>query len=316
MILVTGAAGQLGTDVVAELIKRKIDYIGTDVINTEDGEIVYLDITDIDAVRKCLVTYKPQSVIHCAAYTAVDKAEDEPELCHKVNATGTENIARVCKEIDAEMIYISTDYVFDGKGESPYEADAPKEPISSVYGISKLAGEEAVQRHLDKYYIVRISWVFGHTGNNFVKTMLKLAQTKDELNVVCDQIGSPTYTPDLATLLCDMAQSATQSKKYGVYHATNEGFCSWAEFAAEIMRQSGSHCRINPIPAEQYPTKATRPKNSRLSKTSLDTAGFARLPAWQDALEKYMVSRESSETTEKVDPPSLCAPASHPRPPP
>jgi len=311
MILVTGAAGQLGTDVVAELIKRKIDCIGTDVVNTEDGEIVYLDITDIDTVRRCLVKYKPQSVIHCAAYTAVDKAEDEPELCHKVNATGTENIARVCKEINAEMIYISTDYVFGGKGECPYETDAPKAPVS-VYGKSKLAGEKAVQGNLDKYYIVRISWVFGHTGNDFVKTMLKLARTKDELNVVCDQVGSPTFTPDLAVLLCEMVLSG----KYGVYHATNEGFCSWAEFAAEIMRQSRSHCKINPIPAEQYPTKATRPKNSRLSKTSLDTAGFARLPAWQDALEKYMVSRESSETTEKVDPPSLCAPASHPRPPP
>ena len=290
MILVTGAAGQLGTDVVAELRKREVDHIGTDVVNTDDGDITFLDITDIDAVRRCLTTYKPQSVIHCAAYTAVDKAEDEPELCHRINATGTENIARSCKEIDAEMIYISTDYVFGGKGESPYEADAPKESISSVYGMSKLAGEEAVQRYLEKYYIVRISWVFGHTGSNFVKTMIKLSQSKDELNVVCDQVGSPSYTPDLAVLLCDMALSG----KYGVYHATNEGFCSWAEFAAEIMRQSGSSCRINPIPSEQYPTKATRPKNSRLSKVSLDEAGFARLPAWQDALRRFMAFREQS----------------------
>ena len=179
--------------------------------------------------------------------------------------------------------------MFGGKGESPYEADAPKGPVS-VYGSSKLAGEEAVHKYLDKYYIVRISWVFGHTGRNFVKTMIKLSQSKDELNVVCDQIGSPSYTPDLAALLCDMALSG----KYGVYHATNEGFCSWAEFAVEIMRQSGSNCKINPIPSEQYPTKATRPKNSRLSKVSLDEAGFARLPAWQDALERFMASIEQS----------------------
>ena len=277
MILVTGAAGQLGTDVVAELSKRDVDHIGIDIAD--------LDITDCDAVSEYIAMISPQCVIHCAAYTAVDKAEDESEMCYKVNAEGTENIARACREIDAEMVYISTDYVFDGEGEDPYETDAVKAPIS-VYGKSKLAGEEAVLRLLDKFYIVRVSWVFGQAGKNFVKTMLSLSQTRNELNVVSDQVGSPTYTPDLAVLLCDMVLS----KKYGIYHATNEGFCSWAEFAAEIMRQSGSHCRINPIPAEQYPTKATRPKNSRLSKTSLDRAGFARLPAWQDALKRYLVS--------------------------
>jgi len=272
MILVTGAVGQLGTDVVAELEKRKMDYIGIDIAD--------LDITDADAVRAYIIEKKPQSVIHCAAYTAVDNAEDESDLCFKVNATGTENIAKVCCEIGAEMIYISTDYVFDGEGELPYETDAVKAPIG-VYGKSKLAGEEAVLKHIPQmHYIVRISWVFGKSGNNFVKTMLRLAETRDELSVVADQIGSPAYTPDLAKLLADMALS----KKYGVYHATNEGFCSWAEFATEIMRQSESSCKINPISTEEYPTKATRPKNSRLSKLSLDKAGFERLPTWEDAL--------------------------------
>ena len=272
MILITGAAGQLGTDVVAELQKRNVEHIGIDIAD--------LDIIDADAVHAYITEKKPQSVIHCAAYTAVDSAEDEAELCFKVNATGTENIAKVCSEIGAEMIYISTDYVFDGKGEIPYETDAVKAPIG-VYGKSKLAGEDAVLKYIPQmHYIVRISWVFGKHGNNFVKTMLRLAETRDELNVVADQVGSPTYTPDLAKLLADMALS----KKYGAYHATNEGYCSWAEFATEIMRQSNSSCKISPITTEQYPTKATRPKNSRLSKVRLDEAGFERLPTWQDAL--------------------------------
>ena len=281
MILVTGVAGQLGTDVVRELKKRGVDHAGIDIDN--------LNITDSGSVLKYLSTYKPHSVIHCAAYTAVDKAEDEQELCYRVNADGTENIARTCREIDAEMIYISTDYVFDGKGDAPYETGALRAPVST-YGKSKLAGEEAVIRHLDKYYIVRISWVFSKNGNNFVETMLKLARSRNELSVVSDQTGSPTYTPDLAVLLCDMALSG----KYGVYHATNEGYCSWAQFAAEIMHQSGSKCKINPISTEQYPTKATRPKNSRLSKASLDEAGFARLPAWQEALERYLREMHNS----------------------
>ncbi|MCL2436414.1 MAG: dTDP-4-dehydrorhamnose reductase [Clostridiales bacterium] len=274
MILVTGATGQLGSDVVSELKQRGLKCLGVDL--TE------LDITDAKGVQTFLKEQEPSCVIHCAAYTAVDNAEDEQVLCMKVNADGTENLAQVCREIGAEMIYISTDYVFGGDGDVPYETDAPKDP-KSVYGKSKLSGEEAVLRHLDAYYIVRISWVFGQNGNNFVKTMLKLAETRDELNVVNDQIGSPTYTPDLAVLLCDMALSG----KHGVYHATNEGFCSWAEFAAEIMRQSGSACKINPIPSSQYPTKAVRPKNSRLSKASLDEAGFKRLPEWKAALRAY-----------------------------
>jgi len=286
-ILVTGAAGQLGTDVVSELIKRNIEVVGTDmtVFATPEPSLCHiLDITDGEAVRSCLLKERPLCVINCAAYTAVDKAEDDAEICYKVNVEGTENIAKACKEVDAEMIHISTDYVFGGEGDVPYETDAVKTSISSVYGKTKLLGEEAVKKALDKYYIVRISWAFGQAGNNFVKTMLKLAETKEEINVVSDQIGSPTYTIDLAALLCDMVMSG----KYGEYHATNEGFCSWAEFAAEIMRQSGKTCKINPIPSEQYPTKATRPKNSRLSKTSLDKAGFTRLPPWQNALERYL----------------------------
>lgn len=294
MIIVTGAAGQLGSDIVTELKQRNIDHIGIDIAE--------LDITDGAAVQSFFKKYaggctggcsgssdvtsagEKVCLIHCAAYTAVDKAEDERELCFKVNAAGTENLAKACKAIDAEMMYISTDYVFDGRGDEPIETDAVKGAVS-VYGKSKLAGEEAVEKYLDKKYIVRISWVFGKNGPNFVKTMLRLAETKNEINVVRDQIGSPTYTPDLAKLLCDMALS----EKYGIYHATNEGYCSWAEFAQEIMKQSGNgHVRINPITTEEYPAKAARPANSRLSKKSLDAAGFKRLPAWQDALCRYI----------------------------
>lgn len=275
MIIITGAAGQLGSDVVSELRHRKIDYMGIDKRN--------VDITDKEAVRSFLILHKPSGIIHCAAYTAVDAAEEDVDLCMRVNAGGTENIANACREINAKMLYISTDYVFDGQGNMPYETDSPKGPLS-VYGRSKLDGEEAVLRCLDKYYIVRISWAFGNSGTNFVKTMLRIAQTKDEINVVSDQIGSPTYTRDLATLLCDMVLS----EQYGIYHATNEGFCSWAEFASEIMKLSGSPCKINPVPSEQYPTKAVRPQNSRLSKSSLDIAEFKRLPSWQESLSSYL----------------------------
>jgi len=274
-VLLTGAKGMLGTDVAKRLETLGIDFRGVDIDE--------LDISDDAVVSEFIAGYKPSAVIHCAAYTAVDKAENEPDLCMQVNANGTENIARACCEAGAKMLYISTDYVFDGKGEMSYEINAPKAPLS-VYGKSKLAGEEAVLRHLKKYYIVRISWVFGQYGNNFVKTMLRLAETKDEINVVGDQIGSPTYTADLSILLCDMIMS----EKYGVYHATNEGFCSWAELAREIMQINGNACRIKSITTEQYPTKAVRPKNSRLSKISLDEAGFARLPEWKNALKRYL----------------------------
>jgi len=283
MILVTGAAGQVGSDIVTELQRRNITHKGVDIAE--------FDITSGEAVSAYFSAALPKSVIHCAAYTAVDKAEDEPELCYAVNALGAENIAKACSEVGAEMIYISTDYVFAGEGATPHEPDAVKAPIG-VYGKSKLAGEEAVIKHIPhNSYIVRISWVFGKNGNNFVKTMLKLAETKAELNVVSDQIGSPTYTPDLAVLLCDMALSG----KYGAYHATNEGFCSWSEFAEEIMRLSDSNCKINHITTEQYPTRATRPKNSRLSKKSLDKAGFARLPEWNNALGRFLRTQRSYE---------------------
>lgn len=276
MILVTGVNGQLGFDVVKELKRRNIECLGIDIKD--------LDITDSNATYEYILKLKPECVIHCAAYTAVDRAEDEEEICTKVNVYGTENIAKACKNVDAKMIYISTDYVFDGKGDEPFEVDGNIEP-ASVYGRTKYEGELKVKEILDKYFIVRISWVFGVNGNNFIKTMIRLGEEKDSLNVVCDQIGSPTYTFDLAPLLADMAVS----EKYGIYHATNEGYCSWAEFAAEIMIKAGLNCKINAIPTSEYPTKAVRPFNSRLSKKSLVDGGFELLPSWEDALERYLM---------------------------
>ena len=277
-VLVTGITGQLGFDVMAELQRRNIETIGT---ARKD-----FDLTDEIGIEKFIKSHKPNAVIHCAAYTAVDKAEDEPELAMKVNGRATGIIAKTCKEIDAKMIYISTDYVFPGTGDAPYEVDDPKNP-PNAYGRSKLAGEDAVIKCLDKYFIVRISWVFGVNGKNFVKTMLKLSETKERLTIVNDQIGSPTYTADLAPLLVDMVQT----DKYGIYHATNEGFCSWAEFAAEIFRQAGVKTEVVPIASSEYPTKAVRPLNSRLSKQKLDSAGFKRLPSWQDAVTRYLTCK-------------------------
>lgn len=275
MILVTGVNGQLGFDVIKELNKRNIECLGIDIKD--------LDITDSKATYQYISNLKPECVIHCAAYTAVDRAEDEEELCTKVNVYGTENIAKACQNIDAKMIYISTDYVFDGQGDAQFEIDGNIKPLS-VYGKTKYKGELKVKEILDKYFIVRISWVFGVNGNNFIKTMLRLGKEKESLNVVCDQIGSPTYTADLAPLLCDMAVS----DKYGVYHATNEGFCSWAEFATEIMKKANLNCKINPIPTSEYPTKAVRPFNSKMSKKSLVENGFKLLPRWELALERYL----------------------------
>lgn len=275
MILVTGVNGQLGFDVVKELNRREIECLG---IGRAE-----LDVTDSKAVQEYISKLKPECVIHCAAYTAVDRAEDEEENCTKVNVYGAENIAKACKNIDAKLIYISTDYVFDGEGDTPFEVNGNIKPLS-VYGKTKYKGELKVKEVLDKYFIVRISWVFGMNGNNFIKTMLKLGSEKESLNVVCDQIGSPTYTEDLAPLLCDMAQS----DKYGIYHATNEGFCSWAEFASEIMNKANLDCKINPIPTSEYPTKAVRPFNSRLSKKTLIDNGFKLLPKWEDALDRYL----------------------------
>ena len=221
---------------------------------------------------------------------AVDKAEEELEKVRAVNAGGPRNIAAACREIDAKLLYISTDYVFPGTGERFYEPEDPTGPLGA-YGATKLEGEQAVQELLEKYFIVRISWVFGKNGNNFVKTMLRLAETRRELNVVCDQIGSPTYTADLAPLLCDMVMT----DKYGIYHATNEGVCSWAEFAREIFRLAGKDVTVQPVPTSAYPTRAVRPLNSRMSKDKLEKMGFSRLPDWQDALRRYLQELEGAE---------------------
>lgn len=274
-VLVTGVKGQLGYDVVKRLNELNIEAKGVDI---ED-----FDLTDENAVMNGIESYLPDAIIHCAAYTAVDKAEDDKELCHTVNVIGTRNVALAAKKLDAKMIYISTDYVFEGVGENFYEPNDKKAP-QSVYGETKSLGEDEVTNLLEKYFIVRISWVFGINGNNFVKTMLRLGNEREELNVVSDQTGSPTYTRDLAVLLCDMVQT----EKYGIYHATNEGICSWAEFAEEIMKLGNRNTKINYITSDQYPAKAKRPFNSRMSKDKLEENGFNRLPSWQDALKRYI----------------------------
>ena len=281
-LLVTGVKGQLGYDVCKVLSARGIEHRGVDI---ED-----FDITNAQATHDYIAAYRPDGVIHCSAWTAVDRAEDELEKVRAVNAEGSRNIASVCKEIGAKLVYISTDYVFPGTGERFYEPDDPTGPLGA-YGVTKLEGEQAVQALLERYFIVRVSWVFGKNGSNFIKTMLRLAETKSELNVVCDQIGSPTYTADLAPLLCDMVVS----EKYGVYHATNEGICSWAEFAEEIFRLAGKDVKVNPVPTSEYPTRAARPLNSRMSKAKLEAMGFSRLPDWHDALVRYLRELEGAE---------------------
>ena len=275
MILVTGINGQLGYDVIKELKNRNVDCLGA---GRKD-----FDITDEKQTKSFIKNLSPEAVIHCAAYTAVDKAEDEPELCQKVNALGTKFIAEACKDINAKMIYISTDYVFPGLGQQAYETDDKTGPLG-VYGKTKLEGENYVKSILEKYFIVRISWVFGKNGNNFIKTMLRIGKEREEVNVVSDQIGSPTYTEDLAKLLCDMVVT----DKYGIYHATNEGFCSWADLAEEAFKIAGYYTSVNRIKTEEYPAKAQRPLNSRLSKKSLDNAGFKRLPNWKDAVMRFI----------------------------
>ena len=274
-ILVTGVKGQLGHDVMNELAKRGHTGIGVDVEE--------MDITDAKKVNEVIRASEVEAVIHCAAYTAVDAAEDQVELCRKINAEGTENIAKVCKELDIKMMYISTDYGFDGEGTRPWEPDDERHPLN-VYGLTKYEGELAVEKYLDKFFTIRIAWVFGVNGKNFIKTMLKLSETHDELNVVDDQIGSPTYTYDLAVLLVDMIET----EKYGRYHATNEGLCSWYEFACEIFRQAGRDVKVNPVSSDEFPTKAKRPHNSRMDKSKLTENGFTPLPAWQDALKRYL----------------------------
>ncbi|MCI6432062.1 MAG: dTDP-4-dehydrorhamnose reductase [Lachnospiraceae bacterium] len=275
--LVTGVKGQLGFDVMNELAKRGYEGIGVDVEE--------MDITDAEAVDRVIKESHVDSVVHCAAWTAVDAAEDNVEMCRKVNALGTENIARVCKELDIPMIYFSTDYVFDGEGTRPWEPDDPVVEPLNVYGLTKYEGEQAVEKYLDKYYIVRIAWVFGVNGKNFIKTMLNLGKTHDTLTVVNDQIGTPTYTYDLARLVVDMLEK----EEYGKYHVTNEGgYISWYDFAKEIFKQAGMDINVVPVSAEQYKAKAKRPSNSRLEKKKLDEHGFKRLPTWQDALSRYL----------------------------
>ena len=275
-VLVTGVKGQLGHDVMDELAAKGIEGIGVDVEE--------MDITDAAACEKVITEAKPDAVIHCAAYTAVDAAEDNVELCRKVNAEGTRNIAKVCKALDIKMMYISTDYVFNGEGLRPWEPDDHREPLN-VYGLTKYEGEIAVEQNLEKYFIVRIAWVFGVNGKNFIKTMLRLGQERGAVSVVNDQIGSPTYTYDLSKLLVAMIQT----DKYGRYHATNEGLCSWYEFACEIFRQAGmDEVKVTPVDSFAFPVKAKRPSNSRLNKDKLTENGFERLPAWQDALGRYL----------------------------
>lgn len=274
-ILVTGVKGQLGHDVVNELNKRGHTPIGVDVEE--------MDIADAAVVEQVMKGGDLDAVIHCAAYTAVDAAEDNQEVCMRVNAEGTKNIARVCRELDIKMVYISTDYVFDGEGERPWEPDDPRNPLN-VYGESKYQGELAVEEYLEKYFIVRIAWVFGVNGKNFIKTMLRLSEHQKEINVVNDQTGSPTYTFDLAVLLADMVET----EKYGRYHATNEGLCTWYEFAKEIFRQAGADVKVNPVSSDEFPAKAKRPHNSRMDKSKLVQNGFRPLPSWQDALKRYL----------------------------
>lgn len=279
-ILVTGAKGQLGSDLVKELQKRNIEAVGVDLQEMDiRSESSCQEVIETEQARAPL-----EAVIHCAAYTAVDKAEDEPELVREVNSRGTENIAKVCRDLNIKMLYISTDYVFDGEGSRPWEPDDPRNPLN-VYGQTKYEGELAVEKYLKKYFIIRISWVFGLRGSNFIKTMLKLAKDRKELKVVNDQTGSPTYTPDLAVLLADMAVT----NKYGRYHATNEGLCTWYEFALEIFKQAGvKEIKVIPVASGEFPVKAKRPHNSRMDKSKLDEKGFKRLPVWQEALERYL----------------------------
>ena len=273
-VLVTGVKGQLGHDVVNELEKRGHKALGVDIEE--------MDITDSRSVMDVITHAAPEAVIHCAAYTAVDAAEDNEDLCRRVNAQGTENIVKACQSLNCKLMYISTDYVFNGQGTRPWEPDDKREPLN-VYGQTKYEGELAVET-LEKYFIVRIAWVFGVNGKNFIKTMLNLGKTRDTITVVDDQVGSPTYTYDLARLLVDMIET----EEYGRYHATNEGLCSWYEFACEIFRQAGLKVHVIPVSSDQYPARAKRPMNSRMSKDKLEERGFKRMPAWQDALGRYL----------------------------
>lgn len=295
---VTGVGGQLGHDVMNELLKRGHEGVGSDILTAYNGIIdnspvskapyIPLDITDADAVERVITAVNPDAVIHCAAWTAVDLAEnaENQEKVRAINAGGTQNIANVCKKLNCKMTYISTDYVFDGQGTAPWKPDCKDYKPLSVYGQTKLEGELAVSRTLDKYFIVRIAWVFGLNGKNFIKTMLNVGKTHDTVRVVNDQIGTPTYTLDLARLLIDM----NETDKYGYYHATNEGgYISWYDFTKEIYRQAGYTTQVVPVTTAEYGlSKAARPFNSRLDKSKLEEAGFTPLPTWQDALRRYL----------------------------
>ena len=301
-VFVTGVGGQLGHDVVNELARRGHEAVGSDLApqygGVADGsavtraEYVPLDITDGDAVAVAIGRVKPDAVVHCAAWTAVDAAEDPAnrDKVRAINGLGTRHVAEAAKRADAKLIYISTDYVFDGQGEKPWEPDCKDYKPLNVYGQTKLEGELAVSGNLEKYFIVRIAWVFGINGKNFVKTMLKLAETHDTLRVVDDQFGSPTYTYDLSRLLVDMVET----DKYGIYHATNEGICSWYEFACAIFKEAGlgDKITVNPVSTAEYGAKAARPYNSRMSKEKLTENGFEKLPTWQDALHRYVAELE------------------------
>lgn len=295
---VTGVGGQLGHDVMNELAKRGYEGVGSDVAagysGIADGSAVTtmpyvsLDITDADAMERVLTQVKPDAVIHCAAWTAVDMAEDDDKvaLVRRVNAGGTQNIARVCKKLDCKMLYLSTDYVFDGQGTTPWQPDCKNYAPLNVYGQTKLEGELAVAGTLEKYFIVRIAWVFGLNGKNFIKTMINVGKTHDTVRVVNDQIGTPTYTLDLARLLVDMCET----EKYGYYHATNEGgYISWYDFCREFYRQYGLTTKVIPVTTQEYGlSKAARPMNSRLDKHKLVEAGFTPLPDWRDAVSRYL----------------------------
>lgn len=297
-VLVTGIAGQLGHDVMNELHKRGYEGVGSDIApqysGADDGtavtkmDYVQMDITNSEEVTETIKKVNPDVVVHCAAWTAVDLAEEKEnkDKVMAINVGGTENIARVCKELDCKMVYISTDYVFDGYGTRPWEEDCKDYAPLNVYGESKLMGEKVVSLNLEKYFIVRIAWVFGVNGNNFIKTMLKVGKKFDTLKVVNDQIGTPTYTYDLSRLLVDMIET----DKYGYYHATNEGgYISWYDFACEIFKQAGYKTKVNPVTTEEYGvSKARRPFNSRLNKTKLVDNGFTPLPDWKDALNRYL----------------------------
>jgi dTDP-4-dehydrorhamnose reductase len=274
-VVVTGAQGQLGHDLLRQLTARNHQVFG---IGRND-----LDITDEQAVQEYFKVIKPDALLHCAAYTNVDAAEEDKETAYKVNALGPKYLAQAASCVGAKMVHVSTDYVFDGTASKPYEVDHPTHPLG-VYGETKLAGEEFVKQNLDRYFIVRTAWVFGINGNNFVKTMLRLAEERDELGVVDDQVGSPTYTVDLAQFMIDLVES----EKFGVYHATNEGICSWYDFAVEIFKQAGLNVKVKPLTSDQFPRPAARPKYSVLSKKKIIDQGFKALPNWKDALSLHL----------------------------